>query len=104
MSYEPHFHTPVGSVANTEPYTQLYPSGDGPGGPRLVAISGSTDFYLRLSDDGTGNELFCESSSQGPFYIYVDSMDRIWCKSASSTSSVNMSCISYNLNQAAPVH
>lgn len=102
MSYEPHFHTPVTSISNTGTYTQLYPSGDGPTGPRLVGISGSTDFNLQVNADGLGNELFCESSSQGPFWIYVDSMDRIWCKGISA--SVNVTVISYHVNQAAPIH
>jgi hypothetical protein len=102
MSYEPHFHTPVTSISNTGAYTQLYPSGDGPGGARLVGISGSNDFNLQVNDDGLGNELFCESSSQGPFWIFVDSMDRIWVKGGSTA--VNITCISYHVNQAAPVH
>lgn len=100
MSYEPHIHTPVGSIGTSA--TQLYPSGDGPSGARLVGLSANNDFDLILSENGTGNRVFVESTAQGPFWVYVDSMDRIWVKATSGT--INMFVMSYHVNQAAPVH
>lgn len=100
MSYEPYIHTPVASIGTS--LTQLFPSGDGPGGARLVGLSANNDFDLVLSADGTGNRVFVESTSQGPFWVYVDDMTRIWVKATSGT--INMFSMSYHVNQAAPVH
>jgi hypothetical protein len=97
-NWEPHIHTTVIGVGTS--LTQLYPSGDGPTGPRIFGIACSGDFYLNLSDDGTGNPLFVEQSSQGPFWICADDISRIWVRTTSGT--LNFMVISYHPNSVFP--
>ena len=97
-NWEPHLHTTVLAVGTS--LTRLYPSGDGPTGPRIFGVSASGDFFINLSDDGTGNQVFIEQSSQGPFWICANDISRIWVKS--TTGTLNFMVLSYHPNSTFP--
>jgi len=97
-NWEPYMHTAVQGVPTT--LTQLYPSGDGPSGPRIFGITANNDFFINLSDDGSGPHIYIEASGQGPFWICADDVTRLWVKANGGT--MNFMVISYGPNQVFP--